>query len=119
MPASPEESFRSLYAATYPDVLAFARRRVGDHDGHDIAAEVYAMAWRRLGEVPVDDARPWLFAVARKVLLSTARSQRRRGALAVRIASQPDAGVAGALDDLAVARADLTRAWAQLSADEQ
>ncbi|MEI2777710.1 MAG: sigma factor [Tetrasphaera sp.] len=78
MEPTAEERFRTLYAATYADVLAFARRRVGDHDGHDIAAEVYAVAWRRLRDIPADDPRPWLFGVARNILRGDARGRRRR-----------------------------------------
>ncbi|WP_157044365.1 RNA polymerase sigma factor, partial [Nostocoides australiense] len=87
--------------------------------GHDIAAEVYAVAWRRLADVPADDPRPWLFAVARNVLLGAARGRRRRGALAVRVAMQPGDAAAGDVDDLAVTRADIVRAWVRLTPDEQ
>lgn len=123
MAVSPEERFRNLYAATYPEVLAFARRRVGEHDGHDIAAEVYAVAWRRLREVPADDPRPWLFGVARNVLLNTGRGSRRREALAVRIATEAGAGPSDAagdpVDDLVAVRLDLAAAWVRLSPAEQ
>lgn len=121
MPVTPEERFRSLYAATYPEVLAFARRRVGEHDGHDIAAEVYAVAWRRLADVPRDDPRPWLFAVARNVLRGDSRGQRRREALAVKIASVPGRAAPGpdGVEDLVAARLDIAAAWARLSAPEQ
>jgi RNA polymerase sigma-70 factor (ECF subfamily) len=36
-----------------------------------------AIAWRRLADVPVDDARPWLIATARNLLLA---DRRKRGA---------------------------------------
>jgi RNA polymerase sigma-70 factor (ECF subfamily) len=56
-------------------ITSFARRR-GAHDPDEIAAEAMAIAWRRLADVPVDDARPWLIATARNLLLA---DRRRRG----------------------------------------
>ena len=56
-------------------ITAYARRR-GAQDPEEIAAEVMAIAWRRLADVPVDDSRPWLIATARNLLLA---DRRRRG----------------------------------------
>src|SRR5437763_8801603 len=53
-------------------VTAYARRR-GSKDPDAIAAEVMTIAWRRLDDVPTDDARPWLYATARNLLLAEAR----------------------------------------------
>jgi RNA polymerase sigma factor (sigma-70 family) len=53
-------------------VTAYARRR-GSRDAEGIAAEVMAIAWRRLADVPADDPRPWLFATARNLLFAEAR----------------------------------------------
>src|SRR3954447_12135363 len=59
-------------------VTAYARRR-GSRDADAIAAEAMTIAWRRLGDVPRDDPRPWLFATARNLLYEEAR-RRARGA---------------------------------------
>lgn len=56
-------------------ITSYARRR-GAHDPDEIAAEAMAIAWRRRADVPVDDARPWLIATARNLLLA---DRRRRG----------------------------------------
>ncbi len=56
-------------------VTAYARRR-GSDDPEGIAAEVMAIAWRKLASVPSDDARPWLFATARNLLLAEWRQRR-------------------------------------------
>ncbi|HEV3387619.1 MAG TPA: sigma-70 family RNA polymerase sigma factor [Solirubrobacteraceae bacterium] len=56
-------------------ITSYARRR-GAHDPDEIAAEAMAIAWRRLADVPVDDARPWLIATARNLLRA---DRRRRG----------------------------------------
>jgi hypothetical protein len=44
-------------------LTAYARRR-GARAPEEIAAEVMTIAWRRLADVPRDDARPWLIATA-------------------------------------------------------
>jgi RNA polymerase sigma-70 factor (ECF subfamily) len=55
-------------------VSAYARRR-GSLDPEAVAADVMAVAWRRLADVPTDDARPWLFATARNLLLAEWRQR--------------------------------------------
>lgn len=55
-------------------LIAYARRRSAA-DPEAIAAEAMAIAWRRLADVPADDARPWLIATTRNLLLA----DRRRG----------------------------------------
>ena len=60
-------------------ITAYCRRR-GAADPEAVAAETMMIAWRRLGDVPVDDARPWLIATARNLLLAERRKQRRASA---------------------------------------
>ncbi len=57
-------------------ITAYARRR-GAHDPDALAAEVMAIAWRRLANVPCDDPRPWLIATARNLLLADRRGHGR------------------------------------------
>jgi RNA polymerase sigma factor (sigma-70 family) len=84
------ERFERLYRANYAAVLAYALRRTAAAQAHDVAAETFLVAWRRLDEVPTE-ARPWLLGTARRVLANQRRSERRRNALAVRLASEPAA----------------------------
>jgi RNA polymerase sigma-70 factor (ECF subfamily) len=122
-PPARERQFTDLFTATYPAVLRFAERRVHPSHAEDIAAEVFVVAWRRLEDVPadVDDARAWLFGIARLTLMASIRGERRRQALAVRISEDPTAhGHVGVLDpDLVARRVDLARAWSRLSAVHQ
>ena len=53
-------------------ITAYARRR-GARDPEGIAAEAMAIAWRRLADVPQDDARPWLIVTARNLMLADRR----------------------------------------------
>ena len=61
-----------------------------DGDGEDAVADVFLIAWRRLDDVPDgDQARPWLYAVARRVLANQARADARRGKLNAHLGAQP------------------------------
>jgi RNA polymerase sigma-70 factor (ECF subfamily) len=66
-----EARFRTVFAHLGA-VTAYARRR-GSPDPEGIGAEVMAIAWRRLADVPRDDPRPWLYATARNLVWAEAR----------------------------------------------
>ncbi|MFE3194352.1 RNA polymerase sigma factor [Nocardia sp. NPDC059240] len=89
VPDSEHDFFAAVFDAHYRRVVAFARRRVEPAVADDIAAETFLRVWRKLDEVPRDDfpvgALPWIYGVARHVLLESARGDRRRGALADRV----------------------------------
>lgn len=117
-----EARFRSVFAHL-GSVTAYAQRR-GSRDPEGIAAEVMAIAWRKLADVPVDDARPWLLATARNLLLAEWRQRPRTGgAEAAEQESAPvasvsiDPEIAAALRTLSVAdrEALLLVAWDDLS----
>jgi len=72
---------RSAVEARFAQVFAhlgfiagYARRR-GARDPDGVAAEAMAVAWRRLADVPADDARPWLIATTRNLLLAERRRE--------------------------------------------
>ncbi|PVW04829.1 RNA polymerase subunit sigma-24 [Microbacterium sp. Gd 4-13] len=69
------------------DVLSYLRRRAGSEDASDLFGETLVVVWRRVEELPADadQARMWLFGVARGVLLNYRRGERRRWALADRL----------------------------------
>jgi RNA polymerase sigma-70 factor (ECF subfamily) len=75
-----EEEFEHLYSEHWREVLGYALRRTGSpSDAADVASEVFLVVWRRRDEVPGrDDFRPWLYGVARNVLLNHRRSGHRR-----------------------------------------
>ncbi|GAA3762829.1 RNA polymerase sigma factor [Salinactinospora qingdaonensis] len=74
-----EQEFTAVYASHYEDVLRYAVRRVGPDQVADIAAETFAVAWRRLEKVPLQQPLPWLYAVARNMVSNVARRDQRRG----------------------------------------
>jgi RNA polymerase sigma-70 factor (ECF subfamily) len=118
---SREARFRAVYEATYDDLLRFVQRRVHGSHAEDVAADVFLVAWRRLEDMPdrLDDARPWLFGVARATILNHRRGTRRRDALAVRLADATLASPPNPGDDVAASRLDLATGWARLSDAEQ
>jgi RNA polymerase sigma-70 factor (ECF subfamily) len=58
MPDSAETRFDEFDVRGYAAGMASAVRRVGPGAAEDVAAETFAIAWRRLGRVPADDPRP-------------------------------------------------------------
>ncbi|SEE86619.1 RNA polymerase sigma factor [Jiangella alba] len=84
---SRRQRFEALYTAHSSTVLAYALRRVEvAADAADVIAETFVVAWRRIDDVPAgDEARLWLYGVARRVLANHHRGDRRRDALAARL----------------------------------
>ncbi|WP_157253475.1 RNA polymerase sigma factor [Nonomuraea typhae] len=74
------DRFAEIYTATYEQILGYAMRRCDSpEDAADIVAETYATAWRRVDRLPGgDEARLWLYGVARNTLANHRRGQIRR-----------------------------------------
>lgn len=89
-----EEEFGALFADHYGAVLGYGLRRVDAATAHDVAAEVFVVAWRRLTAVP-EHPRGWLLAVARRVLANELRRRQRLDRLHQRLASDADATSGG------------------------
>jgi RNA polymerase sigma-70 factor, ECF subfamily len=70
-------AFRELYDRYATQVNVFHLRRTRDPDAsHDLTAETFAQAWlsrRRFRDRAGGSAGPWLFAIARNVLVSSVR----------------------------------------------
>lgn len=78
--------FEAFYRGRYQEIAAYVRRRVGDDAADDVIANVFAVAWRRFGDVPgPPQDRPWLFAVARNTISDHNRAQRRWFRLGARL----------------------------------
>jgi RNA polymerase sigma-70 factor, ECF subfamily len=92
------ERFRSLFAETERDVLAYVLRRVDRaEDAADVVAETFLVAWRRLDRVPAGDGgRLWLYGVARRQLANQRRGEQRRLRLADRLRAELPLAIAGA-----------------------
>lgn len=107
-----EARFREVFAHL-PEVVAYARRR-GSRDPEAIGAEALTIAWQKLADVPTDDARPWLLATARNLLLAEWRrasvTRSEEGRLEVQPAVEPE---------IAILDSELERGLRQLSARDR
>lgn len=114
-----EASFRRMFDATYPRLVAYARRRLADRaDVDDVVSETYTVAWRRRDEpVERDTPLPWLYGIAGNVLRNRSRAHRRRLRLVDRIGAQPTPVAAG--DPAERPGADLRSALDQLTFEDQ
>lgn len=72
--------FEAVYQQTYEQILGYAVRRCATpEDAADVVAETFATAWRRVDSLPRgDEARLWLYGVARNVLANHRRGQAHR-----------------------------------------
>ena len=69
------------------DLLRYLERRIGLDDAPDLLAETLTVAWRREKDLPGDpeQARMWLFGIAKGVLANAVRGKVRRQRLADRL----------------------------------
>lgn len=86
---SARREFRALFEQHYGQVLAYARRRTTEPaDADDVTAETFAIAWRRLRDMP-EEPLPWLYGVARRVLANQRRGRNRWLAVIERVRREP------------------------------
>lgn len=72
--------FEEVYRHAYEPILGYAIRRCDlPEDASDVVAETFAVAWRRIDDVPPgEEATLWLYGVARRALANHRRGERRR-----------------------------------------
>ena len=128
--------FDPLFQAHYRAIYRYCVRRLGPSEAEDATADVFAVAWRRLDELPPGEAeKAWLFGVAHRVVGNRYRSRRRQRTLSARLQATPtdrdqeamepgpDPGVElllAALHGLSATDQELLRlsSWDELSRDE-
>lgn len=81
------ERFEALFRSHYGAVVRYAVRRVGIDAAGEIVNETFLVAWRRINEVP-DNALPWLYATARRVVANEVRRRGRQTRLGERLANE-------------------------------
>lgn len=100
------------------DLLSYLSRRVGIEDAPDLLGETFAIAWRREDDVPAEpeQARMWLFGIARGALQNYRRGERRRWALAERVRDHASpSSLAPAADEHVEVRDAISRLEPELS----
>jgi RNA polymerase sigma-70 factor (ECF subfamily) len=71
-------------------ISRYCLRRLPRSDANDVVAEVFTVAWRKIGQMP-DGAEtlPWLYGVARNEVLKAQRRSGRWGRLRERLGREP------------------------------
>jgi RNA polymerase sigma-70 factor (ECF subfamily) len=90
-PGDDATRFTAIYDTCRQRVWAYAAARAGRQAADDVVSETFAVAWRRLGDVP-EPALPWLLGVARNVLRDRYRERARREAFTTDFAGEPPPG---------------------------
>lgn len=82
-----ERIIRLVKVESTPLLRYFARRLPRPEDAADLLGETLVIVWRRAAVIPHDDeqARMWLYGVARKVLVTHGRTSVRQRALAAEL----------------------------------
>lgn len=122
------DRLEAIFREHYEEVLAYARRRAPVSVADDVAAETFAIAWRKADKIPREPL-PWLLGIARRVLATQRRASERRERLSNRlarnlVATSPDDQLGEALGVALNALPDRDRevllliAWEGLSARE-
>jgi RNA polymerase sigma factor (sigma-70 family) len=110
--------FEALFREHYRAVLGYALRRTNPAAADDVVAETFLILWRRLDDVP-DDARPWLFGVARRCLANSQRGNARRVALTDRVGEATPEHSGRDPGEVAGDRESLREAFAALSENDR
>ena len=108
--AADPDSFRTLYDRYAERVFGYFVRRSGDHDAaFDLTAETFAQAWlgrRRFRDEAGGSAGPWLYGIARNVLVLSVRRGRleraareRLGLLREEASAEPEESWLDGLDE--------------------
>jgi RNA polymerase sigma factor (sigma-70 family) len=73
-----ERSFEQVFKVEYRPLRGYVYRRLGSSAADEIAAETFAVAYRRWGDLdPARPVRPWLYGIAANLLRHYWRKERR------------------------------------------
>ena len=81
LPGDPDAAIRQLYSEYGPALLSYVQRFCPERaSADDIVQETFIRAWRHLPQLSAYDrpVRPWLFRVARNLLIDANRAARAR-----------------------------------------
>ncbi|RZT58216.1 RNA polymerase sigma-70 factor (ECF subfamily) [Microcella alkaliphila] len=114
----PAESdpFVAVYSEYLRPISAYLARRVDRDQVEDLAADVFAIAWRKRDSVTPGEELPWLYRIASFTVANHRRRLASRTSLLARLTTQDSAPSA---EDIVVADAALADAWRQLSARDR
>jgi RNA polymerase sigma-70 factor (ECF subfamily) len=93
-----DERFVDVYTSRYDRVYAYAARRLGAQAAEDVTAETFTIAWRRVEDVPAEPL-PWLYGVARNVIMRQRSGHARQDAVERALAAEPRAAATAEPDE--------------------
>ena len=102
LPADADAAIRQLYCCHAEALHVYVERFCTDRtSADDVVQETFIRAWRHLPKLSADDRpiRPWLFRVARNLLIDADRAARSRPVI-VQALPNEDAGTDSALDQV-------------------
>lgn len=114
--SSTDAAFERAYTQHLSAVSGYLFRRVERRFVEDLAADVFAIAWRRRASVTVGEELPWLYRIAANVVSNHRRKMTTGASL---FATLRPADSAPSAEDIVVADASLASAWRQLRASER
>jgi RNA polymerase sigma-70 factor (ECF subfamily) len=105
--AGDPEAFGLLFERHARAVHSFLARRAGTTTADDLLGEVFVTAFDVRGryDMSASDARPWLYGIARNLVLARGRGERRRAAAVARLPLDRPADDWPQVDDRLDARA--------------
>jgi RNA polymerase sigma-70 factor (ECF subfamily) len=114
------EAFSAIFDRHFRAIYRYLARRVGHDRAEDLASQTFTVAFQRRADYrpDVEDARPWLYGIATKLLANDRRAEQRLLEALGRLGSDGRSGVApiGAEFDL---ESGLGRALANLDPDQR
>ena len=113
---STDASFERAYIQFLPAVSGYLYRRVDRQQVEDLAADVFAIAWRKRASVAEGEELPWLYRIAANVV---ANHRRKLASGAALFASLRPADSAPSAEEIVAADATLAAAWSQLRPAER
>lgn len=111
-----DAQFERAYVQYLPAVSGYLFRRVPRQAVEDLAADVFAIAWRRRASVTAGEELPWLYRIAANVV---SNYRRREASGSAFLASLRPADSSPSAEEIVVADAMLADAWRQLRPAER
>ena len=109
-------TFRDVYREYLGPIRAYLARRVPFEEVEDLAADVFAVAWKKRSSVTRGEELPWLYRIASFVVANYRRKERHRLDV-LWLFHEPD--TAPAADSFLETDPDLAKAWTLLTSAQQ
>ncbi len=110
------DDFATVYTQHLPAISRYLARRVEQRFVEDLAADTFALAWRKRDAVASGEELPWLYRIAANLV---ANHRRKQASAASFVASLRSVDSAPSAEDVVVADQSLAAAWAALKPKER